>query len=117
MIQSQRASQPSLQMRHATCDDASNILSFWHAAETVPTLTDTVEDIKTVVGHGSAVCILAISDGQIIGTVIATFDGWRGAIYRLAVDPKHRRHGIARTLVAEAESIFKKWGAKRVTAI
>ena len=31
--------------------------------------------------------------------------------------PSHRRQGLARMLVAEAEGAFKKWGVKRVGAV
>ena len=37
------------------------------------------------------------------GTVIASWDGWRGAMYRLAVLPSLRRRGIAAALVDEGE--------------
>ena len=30
---------------------------------------------------------LAVIDGAVIGSVIATWDGWRGGIFRLVVDP------------------------------
>ena len=117
MIESQPTSQPSLQFRRATADDANNILSLWRAAEAVHGVTDTVEDIQSIVKRESAAFILAISQGHIVGSVIAAFDGWRGCIYRLAVHPNNRRQGIARMLVTEAEKVFRIWGVKRVSAI
>jgi ribosomal protein S18 acetylase RimI-like enzyme len=52
-----------------------------------------------------------------IGSIIGTFDGWRGNIYRLAVHPDFRRHGVARALVAEVEKKLAEQGAKRITAL
>jgi ribosomal protein S18 acetylase RimI-like enzyme len=49
--------------------------------------------------------LVALADGRLIGTVLATHDGRKGWINRLAVDPSSRRRGIGRRLVLEAE----KW--------
>jgi len=61
--------------------------------------------------------LLAMVDGEMVGTVIAAFDGWRGNIYRLAVLPEHRGRGIARMLVREAEHRLVIRGAKRLVAL
>jgi ribosomal protein S18 acetylase RimI-like enzyme len=117
MSQTLPSSTSHIQFRRATADDASSILSLWRVAEAVHGVTDTLEDIRSIVGREYAAFILAVLDGQIVGSIIATFDGWRGGIYRLAVHPSHRRRGMARMLVAEAEKVFKQWGVKRVGAI
>ncbi len=56
-------------------------------------------------------------DGRIVGSIIATFDGWRGIMYRLAVHPDHRRQQLATRLREAAEQTFARWGVRRAIAI
>ena len=93
------------------------MLRLWHQAEATVTATDTVEDLGRVLAGGPACVLVAEAADQIVGSVIGTFDGWRGNIYRLAVHPAHRRRGIARALVAEVERRLAAQGARRITAL
>ena len=49
-------------------------------------------------------------DGQLVGVVVATHDGRKGWINRLAVDPAERRKGYAKQLVAAAENALQESG-------
>ncbi len=49
--------------------------------------------------------------------MIGGWDGWRGGIYRLAVDPQARRRGIAKALVRAAESVLWRRGARRMSVL
>jgi ribosomal protein S18 acetylase RimI-like enzyme len=60
---------------------------------------------------------VAETEGRLVGSIIGTFDGWRGNIYRLAVHPDCRRRGIARALVGEVEKRLIQQGAKRNSAL
>jgi ribosomal protein S18 acetylase RimI-like enzyme len=104
-------------VRRFATNEADALLDLWRSAEATPSLTDTPADIARVAENDRARCLVAEVEGQLVGSVIATFDGWRGYIYRLAVHPNHRRRGIARALVAAAEEAFAAWGARRVTAM
>lgn len=59
----------------------------------------------------------AFVDGQLVGSAIATFDGRKGWINRLAVAPAWRRRGIARRLIGEAEDRLRRRGALVVAAL
>jgi len=48
---------------------------------------------------------------RLIGIVIATYEGRKGWINRLAVHPKARRKGLAKLLIKEAESRLRARGA------
>jgi len=52
----------------------------------------------------------AFADDRLVGSVIASDDGRRGWINRLAVLPEVRRMGVAKALVKAAEDALRKRG-------
>ncbi|TDV25092.1 ribosomal protein S18 acetylase RimI-like enzyme [Paraburkholderia caballeronis] len=57
---------------------------------------------------------VATRDATIVGTVMAGYDGHRGWLYSLAVDPAARRLGIGTRLVAHAEAALVARGCPKV---
>ncbi|MDE0016871.1 MAG: GNAT family N-acetyltransferase [Candidatus Poribacteria bacterium] len=103
-------------IRECHPEEAEALLTLWQAAGTSPSVTDTIRDIQGAI-ESSASVLVAEVDRHIVGSLIATFDGWRGNMYRIAVHPDYRRRGIGRALVAEGEKRLAKLGAKRITAL
>ena len=59
-------------------------------------LTDCV---RTAIVYPGVAMLVATEDGRIVGSLLGTFDGWRGNLYRLVVKPSMRRRGVATALV------------------
>lgn len=104
-------------VRAGTPDDIPSVLRLWRDAETVPSATDDSDGLSTLLASHPDALLVAEHQGLIVGALIATFDGWRGNMYRLAVLASHRRRGIARSLVHEGERRLRSVGARRVTAL
>ena len=79
--------------------------------------TDQVEQVRRVVNNPAAVLVVAVAESGIVGSLLGTFDGWRGNMYRLVVHPSWRRQGIARQLVQHVERKFAEWGVRRITVL
>jgi len=107
----------ALSIRDAHLEDVEAVLNLWRAAEATPGVTDTSADLCRAISDSPATVLLAEMDGLLVGSIILAFDGWRGNIYRLAVDPDARRRGVARALVAEVERRLSAQGVKRITAL
>ena len=104
-------------LRTGRADDVEALLKFWRRAEASPSSTESAEDLHGLLERDPDAVIVAESGGEIVGTLIAGWDGWRATFYRLAVDPAHRRHGLATTLVGAGEERLAVLGAKRLNAI
>ena len=100
-------------------EDAPAVLALWELARSQhATTSDRAEDIERLIaGTPSALLVAENGDGEIVGVLIAAWDGWRGNMYRLAVHPDHRRQGIARRLLDAGEEHLRRLGARRVTAL
>ncbi|HXZ07579.1 MAG TPA: GNAT family acetyltransferase [Paraburkholderia sp.] len=57
---------------------------------------------------------VAESQGRVVGTVLAGYDGHRGWLYSLAVDTAVRRQGIGKRLVDHAEAALTSLGCPKV---
>ena len=102
------------QLRVAQQRDAAEVLRIWQEAGLRPTPTDSEDALRARAAREDDMFILAEHDGQIIGTVIGGWDGWRGNIYRLAVLPAFQRRGVARALVQSVEAEMKQHGVTRI---
>jgi len=64
-----------------------------------------------------AALLVAEAAGRVVGVVIAAWDGWRGNMYRLAVDDAYRRQGVGLQLTRAAEDYLRGCGVRRITAL
>lgn len=105
-------------LRAATVADVDGLLRLWEeAAENEGRPLDTREAITSLLARDPWAVIVAEHDGELIGSVIAGWDGWRCHLYRLAVRPAARRRGVGTALLRAAENRFKALGATRVDAM
>jgi len=104
-------------LRAGTRRDIEAVLAFWLDATAEPSTTDDARGLEGLLARSPGALILALDGDAIVGTIVAGWDGWRGALYRLAVQPSYRRRGIATRLVAEAEQLLRDRGVRRMHLI
>ncbi|MEU0005986.1 GNAT family N-acetyltransferase [Streptomyces sp. NPDC006314] len=107
----------ALHIRPAVPDDLDPVLAFWRTAAEGTSISDDRAGVERLVARDPEALILAESAGELVGTVIAGFDGWRCHLYRLAVHPQRRRQGVGSALLAAAEERFARLGGRRADAM
>jgi ribosomal protein S18 acetylase RimI-like enzyme len=104
-------------IRAGTPDVCDRVLELWAASDVEPTVTDTMESLLCLLRTDEEALLVADVHGEVVGSVIAAWNGWRGSLYRLAVHPRHRRRGLATRLVRKGEKRLRDRGAIRIDAI
>lgn len=101
-------------VRPATSEDVPVLVSFWAvAAENETRSGDGSTAVHALLDRDPEALLVAELHDEIVGTVVAGWDGWRGHVYRLAVSPRHRRRGIGTALLTAAEARLRRLGASR----
>lgn len=99
-------------------EEIAEILGFWNDnAENGSRPTDTALAIRTLIEKDPDALILAVEGNEIVGTIVAGWNGWRSGLYRLAVREDRRNQGIGRLLVERALERFRSLGVSRVDAM
>jgi ribosomal protein S18 acetylase RimI-like enzyme len=98
-------------------DDVAAVLELWRRAGSSPSTTESAGDVRGLLKRDPEALLVDEVAGEIVGSLIVGWDGWRGSFYRLAVDPRRRRQGRATALVRAGEARLRTLGGHRLNAI
>ena len=70
--------------------------------------------IRSMVAHAPDLFFVAELDGEVVGTVLAGWDGHRGWIYSLGVRPDLERRGIGSALLDHAIVALRERGCPKI---
>jgi ribosomal protein S18 acetylase RimI-like enzyme len=86
-------------------EDYPAVIDLWsHAGPGVQVRrSDRPEEIAKKLQRDPDLFLVAYAGGGIVGAVMGGFDGRRGMVYHLAVDPAQRKQGIGTALMEELE--------------
>lgn len=106
-------------IRELTLDELALLGPLWECAGLSyrPTGRDTLENLRVQWHRGAHGFIGGFDGNLLIGAVLATDDGRRGWINRLAVHPKYRGQGIGQRLIAAAEQTLEAAGLRIIAAL
>lgn len=116
-----RAARMTTSIRDATDQDRGAVVDLWRACDLTRPWNDPPADFRAALVNPSSTVLLLTETGralrtedQVLATVLAGYDGHRGWLYYLAVDPEHRGDGHGRALVTAAEEWLAARGAVMV---
>jgi ribosomal protein S18 acetylase RimI-like enzyme len=89
-------------LRTATAEDTAALVRLWQACELTRPWNHPVADLDRALDWQGSTVLVAVDADTVVGSVMAGYDGHRGWLYYLAVDPARRGEGLARGLVEAA---------------
>ncbi len=96
-------------------DDEAEVVGLWETVfPKAPSWNIPAQDIRRKLAVQRELFLVGQIDGQVVGTTMAGFDGHRGWLHLVAVDPGRQRQGIGRAMMLEAERRLREIGCSKV---
>ncbi len=92
------------------------LINLWKECNLVVPQNDPVVDIQKKLDFQPQLFFIALLNDQLVGSIMAGYEGHRGWLNYLAISPKHQRQGYGKRLVDEATEKLRKLGCQKINA-
>ncbi|MBW6392062.1 GNAT family acetyltransferase [Billgrantia antri] len=98
-------------------EDQSAVIALWQACGLVRPWNDPAKDIERKVSMQPELFFVGEREGRVMATAMAGYDGHRGSVYYLAVDPACQHQGLGRLLMATIEQKLHAMGCPKLNIL
>ncbi|MEM8917624.1 MAG: GNAT family acetyltransferase [Pseudomonadota bacterium] len=106
--------EPANTIRGANSEDRDAVIALWQSCGLTRPWNDPAADFQLAMAGETSTILILESEGRIVATIMVGFDGHRGWVYYLAVDPEHRRAGYGRLMMEAAENWLQGCHAPKI---
>jgi ribosomal protein S18 acetylase RimI-like enzyme len=103
-----------IDIRPFRSDETEAVVALWEACDLIRPWNDPRKDIERKLRVDPDLFLVAVEDELVVGVVMAGYEGHRGWINYLAVDPGRRRQGLGKRLMAAAERLLAERGCPKI---
>ena len=104
-----------MQIRPFAPSDEAAIIDLWNKCGLIRPWNDPHKDIARKLEVRPDLFLVGVEGGRVVACVMAGYEGHRGWLNYLAVDPDHQRRGFGRLMVVEAERRLFEVGCPKVS--
>ena len=94
--------------------DREAVIALWKACGLSRAWNDAGRDIDRKRTVQPELFLVGLEEGTLVATAMAGFEGHRGWVNYLGVDPDHQRHGYGTRMMQAAEEALRRVGAPKV---
>lgn len=103
-----------MEIRPFRPEDEDAVVELWRRCELTRPWNDPRKDIQRKLTTQPELFLVGRSEGAVIATVMAGYDGHRGWVNYLAVAPEHRSRGYGRLLMQHVEDQLTARGCPKL---
>ncbi|UCC16181.1 MAG: GNAT family acetyltransferase [Dehalococcoidales bacterium] len=101
-------------LRQYSSGDEEAVINLWQACNLIKPWNNPHQDINRKLKDSPELFLVGTINGIIVASVMAGYDGHRGWIYYLAVDPGYRKQGLGRQIMSVAEEKLLELGCPKI---
>lgn len=83
----------------------------------IRSLDDSKEGVERFIRRNPTTSMVAVTDGEIVGSILCGHDGRRGCLYHVCVKENYREHGIGQNMVRACLDALKEERINKVNLI
>jgi ribosomal protein S18 acetylase RimI-like enzyme len=95
-------------------DDEAAVVELWRRCKLTVPWNDPYKDIATKLAFQPELFFVGLVDDTIVASVMVGYEGHRGWINYLGVDPDYQRQGLGRQMMAKAEAALREIGCPKI---
>lgn len=103
-----------LVIRAFAAGDTADVIALWQAAELVRPWNDPARDIERKMAVDPELFLVGTVEGRLVASAMGGYEGHRGWVNYLAVDPAWRGHGFARAMMTSLEAKLRAIGCPKL---
>jgi ribosomal protein S18 acetylase RimI-like enzyme len=97
--------------------DRAAVIDLWRRCGLTRPWNDPEKDIARKQAMQPELFFVGILDGAVAATAMAGYDGHRGSVYYLAVDPETQGKGLGRQIMAHVERALEAVGCPKINVM
>jgi ribosomal protein S18 acetylase RimI-like enzyme len=105
---------PVLEIRSFEPGDSRELQELWRACGLIRPSNDPAKDIARKRRVRGDLLLVGLSEGKVVASAMVGYEGHRGWINYLAVSPHHRKRGVGRRMMEEAEARLRAEGCPKI---
>ena len=103
-----------MQIRPFERADEDAVVVLWEECQLTRRWNDPRKDIARKLAVQPELFLVGVEDGAVVASAMAGYEGHRGWLHYVAVSPRWRRRGHARTLIEHVEALLLARGCPKV---
>jgi ribosomal protein S18 acetylase RimI-like enzyme len=103
-----------MEIRAYRTQDKDAVIALWERCGLIRPWNDPHQDIERKLQVQPDMFLVGVTEGKVVATVMAGYEGHRGWLNYLAVDPEERMQGFGRAIVVEAEKRLRAMGCPKI---
>ncbi|HEX5057021.1 MAG TPA: GNAT family acetyltransferase [Gammaproteobacteria bacterium] len=104
----------NMEIREYDAADEAALLALWARCELSVPWNDPRADIARKLAVDRDLFLVGLIDGRLVASVMGGYDGHRGWLYYVAVDPEFRKQGYGRRIIGAVETRLHARGCPKI---
>ncbi|MBN4059739.1 MAG: GNAT family acetyltransferase [SAR86 cluster bacterium] len=106
-----------MEIRQFNNDDTQAVIALWQACGLLRPWNDPNKGIERKLAVQPELFLVGLTENKIIASVMAGYDGHRGSVYYLAVEPGQQKMGYGRKLMEATEELLTRLGCPKLNIL